>query len=131
MDDIGLSLDELRELGSLASQVQEKEDNPDIRDEIGEPEITVKSAPVLRSGSGSADNVVFLGYIDEPEELLSGGKRRCLFGVSSIDDVAYLPTDDGLTLPNGGKTAKPADWSIALVPGGNSQVLTGGSWGAL
>ena len=130
MDDIGLSREELRELGNLDAQVQELEEDPeDIREETEEP-VTVKSAP-LRSGSGSADNVVFLGYIDEPEELLSGGKRRCLFGVSSIDDVAYLPTDDGLTLPSGGKTAKPADWSIALVPGGGAQVLTGGSWGAL
>ena len=128
MDDIGLSREELRELEDLTPKERETEDQEEIREETEEP-VTVKSAP-LRSGSGSLENVVFLGYIDEPEELLSG-KRRCLFGVASSDDVAYLPTDSGLTLPNGGKTAKPADWSLALVPGGDVQVLTGGSWGAL
>ena len=114
------------------------------KDELDEPEIIerddlsgelpilggTRDTPVLRSGS--VDGVTFLGYLDEPEEMLPGGKRRCLFGCNSPDDVAYLPKTEGFTLPNGGKTAAPAPWSIGLVRGGSSQVLgTDVAWGDL
>lgn len=103
-------------------------DEGDLRENI--PTLSVRDAPVLRSGS--VDGVTFLGYLDEPEEMLPGGKRRCLFGCSSSDDVTYLPTTEGFTLPNGGKTAAPAPWSIALVRGGSTQVLgTDVAWGDL
>ena len=55
--------------------------------------------------------ITFLGYLDEPEEMISP-KRRVLYGCDSTSDVSELPTDSGL---NG--TAAPAPWSIALVRG--------------
>lgn len=74
----------------------------------------------------------FLGYIDEPEELLDGGKRRCLFGCDSSSVAGNLPTNTGLELDNGSKTAAPAPWSLALVKGGDVLALgTDESWGAL
>lgn len=75
--------------------------------------------------------ITFLGYMDTPEELLEG-RRRCLFGCDSEADAASLPVSDGLTLPNGSVTAKPAPFSYAVVPGGGVRVLDSeGSWGAL
>ncbi len=61
--------------------------------------------------------VTFLGYLDEPEEMLSP-KRRVLYGCDSASDVEDLPTDEGLD-----GTAAPAPWSIALVRGGDTQIL--------
>ena len=88
-----------------------------------------KDAPVLRSGS--AAGVRFLGYLDEPEELLRG-VRRCLYGCDSADDAAYLPTESGMTLEDGSTTAVPAPWSIALVRGGDLLALgADGTWGTL
>lgn len=76
--------------------------------------------------------VAFLGYIDTPEEMITGGKRRCLFGCDSAADAASLPTADGFMLPGGARTAKPAPFSYALVKGGDALVLdSAGSWGAL
>ena len=76
--------------------------------------------------------ITFLGYLDTPEEHITGGKKRCLFGCDSSSDVASLPTSAGLTLPSGGKTALPAPFSLAMVKGGSTQVLdSSGSWGAL
>ncbi len=76
--------------------------------------------------------ITFLGYIDTPEELISGGKKRCLFGCDSAADAASLPTTAGFTMANGGKTAAPAPFSYALVKGGSPLVLdSAGSWGAL
>jgi hypothetical protein len=112
-------------------------DEPEIIDEtLGRedlPDLNLEDMPMLGTQlrSGSTDGVTFLGYLDEPEEMLPGGKRRCLYGCASSDDVEYLPTETGLSLSNGGKTAAPADWSLALVAGGDTQVLIGGSWGAL
>ena len=108
-------------------------DRGDLLDELTqENDIPVLSgtrdAPVLRSGS--AAGVTFLGYLDVPEEMLSG-KRRGLFGCDSSDDAAYLPTTEGMSIPSG-KTAAPAPWSIALVRGGSALVLgTDGTWGTL
>lgn len=74
--------------------------------------------------------ITFLGYLDTPEEHISG-KRRCLYGCDSTGDIASLPTTAGLTIP-GGKSAVPAPFSMAIVKGGNAQVLnSAGSWGAL
>jgi hypothetical protein len=88
-----------------------------------------RDAPVLRSGS--AAGVTFLGYLDTPEEMVSG-KRRCLYGCDSADDAAYLPTTEGMSLSTGGKTAAPAPWSIALVRGGSTLILgADGTWGEL
>lgn len=76
--------------------------------------------------------VTFLGYIDGPEEMISGGKRRCLFGCDSAADVSSLPTNAGFTMPGGGVTAKPAPWSYAKIKGGGVKVLDStGSWGDL
>ena len=75
--------------------------------------------------------ITFMGYLDEPEEMLSG-KRRLLLGCDSVSDVSDLPTNEGITLPTGGKTAAPAPWSIALVRGGDTQVLGADeSWSSL
>ena len=90
---------------------------------------TDMDAPVLRSGS--AAGVRFLGYLDEPEELLRG-VRRCLYGCDRADDAAYLPTASGMTLEDGSTTAAPAPWSIALVRGGDLLALgADGTWGTL
>ncbi len=90
---------------------------------------TGMDAPVLRSGS--AAGVRFLGYLDEPEELLRG-VRRCLYGCDSADAAAYLPTESGMTLEDGSTTAAPAPWSIALVRGGDLLALgADGTWGTL
>lgn len=76
--------------------------------------------------------VTFLGYIDTPEELIPGGKKRCLFGCDSSADAANLPTTAGFSLPSGGKTAVPAPFSYAIVKGDSPRVLDStGSWGAL
>lgn len=73
----------------------------------------------------------FLGYLDEPEEML-GAERRCLFGCDDETAAEELPTEAGLELPAGGSTAAPAPWSVALVRGGGTLVLgTDGSWSAL
>lgn len=70
--------------------------------------------------------ITFLGYLDEPEEMLSP-KRRVLYGCDSVSDVSSLPTTAGV---NG--TAAPAPWSIALVRGGDTQILgSDSSWGSL
>jgi hypothetical protein len=75
--------------------------------------------------------VTFLGYLDGPDEMIQGGKRRCLFGCDGADDVATLPTSEGMTLA-GGKTAKPAPFSMALVAGVGTKVLkSDGTWGDL
>lgn len=76
--------------------------------------------------------VTFLGYLDTPEELIPGGKKRCLFGCDSSADAVNLPTTAGFSLPNGSKTAAPAPFSYAIVKGGAPLVLdSAGSWGAL
>jgi len=75
--------------------------------------------------------ITFLGYIDSPEEM-TGAKRRCLYGCDSEDDVANLPTTQGLTLPGGAKTAAPAPFSYALVPGSGAKVMKSDvTWGDL
>jgi hypothetical protein len=75
--------------------------------------------------------ITFLGYIDGPEEMISG-KKRCLFGLDSAADVANLPTSTGFSMPSGGVTAKPAPWSYAKIKGGGVKVLDStGSWGDL
>lgn len=75
--------------------------------------------------------ITFLGYIDTPEEH-TGSKRRCLFGCDSSADVSSLPTTEGFTLPDGGKTAVPAPFSYALVRGTGTLALgTDGEWSAL
>lgn len=75
--------------------------------------------------------ITFLGYIDTPEEH-TGAKRRCLFGCDAAADVASLPTDAGFTLPDGGKTAVPASFSYALIPGSGAKVLKSDlTWGDL
>ena len=71
--------------------------------------------------------ITFMGYLDGPEEMLSG-TRRLLLGCDSASDISDLPTTDGVTLPTGGKTAAPAPWSIALVRGGDTQAYGDGSW---
>ena len=76
--------------------------------------------------------ITFLGYLDTPEEHISGGKKRCLFGCDGTADIANLPTAAGLSLASGGKTAAPAPFSYAIVKGGDVKVLDStGSWGAL
>ena len=76
--------------------------------------------------------ITFLGYLDAPEEHLSGGKKRCLFGCDDELDVGDLPTTAGFSLPNGSKTAAPAPFSYALVKGGKPLALDStGSWGEL
>ena len=76
--------------------------------------------------------ITFLGYIDTPEELIPGGKKRCLFGCDSASDAASLPVTEGFTMANGSKTAAPAPFSYAAVKGGDPLVLDStGSWGAL
>ena len=67
--------------------------------------------------------IKFLGYLDSPDALSINGSRRCLFGCDDSSDVTDLPTTAGLTTDAGGKTAVPAPWSVALVPGGNVKVL--------
>ena len=75
--------------------------------------------------------ITFLGYIDKPEELLSG-KRRCLFGCDDDTAAADLPTSTGLELANGGVTSAPAPWSMAYVRGGSTLVLgTDSTWSTL
>ena len=75
--------------------------------------------------------VTFLGYIDNPEEMLSE-KRRCLFLYDSDSDKSSLPTSEGLTLPNGSKTAKPAPGSFGIVIGGVTQAFKStGAWADL
>lgn len=76
--------------------------------------------------------ITFLGYIDTKDEMLSGGKKRCLFGCDGAADIANLPTAAGLSLASGGKTAVPAPFSYAIVKGGGIKVLDStGSWGTL
>ena len=76
--------------------------------------------------------ITFLGYLDTPEEHISGGKKRCLFGCDSALDTASLPTTAGFSLPGGSRTAAPAPFSYAIVKGGTPLVLDStGSWGAL
>ena len=75
--------------------------------------------------------VTFLGYIDNPEEMLQG-KRRSIFLCDSETDVSDLPTDEGISLPNGGKTAVPAAGSYAIVAGAGTRVLKSDeTWGNL
>ena len=76
--------------------------------------------------------ITFAGYMDRPEELIGGGKRRCLYICDDSTAAESLPTTAGLELANGAVTAVPAPGSLALVCGGDMLVLkTGGSWGAL
>ncbi len=73
--------------------------------------------------------IVFLGYIDTPDEMLPGGKRRSVYGLDSEADVANLPVNSGLVLPSGSTTAPPAPWSYAIVRGEDALVLgTDGEW---
>ena len=66
--------------------------------------------------------ITFLGCLDEPEEMTSP-KRRLLLGCDSSSDTSDLPTDSF----NG--HGVPAPWSIALVRGGDTQILgTDGTW---
>ena len=75
--------------------------------------------------------IAFMGYIDSPEELL-GGKKRCLFGCDSDEDISDLPTTAGLTLADGSVTAPPAPFSYAMVRGGDVLTLgSDGTWEAL
>ncbi len=55
--------------------------------------------------------ITFLGYRDTSDTLIEG-KRRLFIGMDSEDNAEDLPVDEGLTVP-GGKTAKPAPWSVA------------------
>lgn len=69
--------------------------------------------------------ITFLGYLDEPEEMTSP-KRRLLLGCDSSSDTSNLPTDsfEGHGVP--------APWSIALVRGGDTQILgADGTWSSL
>lgn len=75
--------------------------------------------------------ITFMGYIDNPEELLRGA-RRCLFLCDGSADTANLPTTAGFTLADGSRTAPPAPGSMALVVGGAVQTMKSDkSWGAL
>lgn len=127
--------DMIREEEIREENIPEEDIPEEIPEEYPEEEIKApllggtKDAPVLRSGS--AAGVRFLGYLDEPEELLRGA-RRCLYGCDSGDDAAYLPTTSGMTLEDGSTTAVPAPWSIALVRGGDMLALgADGTWGTL
>ncbi len=66
--------------------------------------------------SASYRDISFLCYIDTEEEHLPEGTRRCIFGCDE-EHRAYLPTTEGLLLPDGSRTARPAPWSFAVVAG--------------
>lgn len=74
--------------------------------------------------------ITFLGYLDGPEEMLSG-KRRCLYLCDGESNTEDLPTTAGLETDSG-VSSVPAPGSIALVRGGDTLALgTDGSWAAL
>lgn len=73
--------------------------------------------------------ITFLGYIDKPEELLSG-KRRLNLLADDATAAASLPgIGDTLELPNGGTTAPLAAGSRARVLGvGVKWLASDDSW---
>ena len=76
--------------------------------------------------------ITFMGYIDSPEEMIPGGKRRCLYMCDSGTAAASLPTSAGLELASGAVTAVPAPGSLAIVRGGDNKALgTDGTWDTL
>lgn len=67
--------------------------------------------------------ITFLGYIDTPDEMLTG-KRRMFLGLDTADDVENLPTSAGITLKNKSKTSIPAAWSRAdVITTGKTYIL--------
>jgi len=72
--------------------------------------------------------IQFLGYIDNMDEELPRGCRRCLFGCDSDADWEDLPVGETFTLPSGAATSKSAPWSVALTPGEKPLVLVGETW---
>lgn len=76
--------------------------------------------------------ITFLGYLDSPDEMISGGKKRILFLCDDSTAAASLPTTAGLEMASGAVTAKPAPGSMALVAGVGTKVLkSDGTWGDL
>lgn len=73
--------------------------------------------------------ITFLGYIDKPEEMLSG-KRRAELLVDDTDTAASLPgIGESLELPDGSTTAKLAAGSRAIVLGaGVKWLASDDSW---
>lgn len=77
--------------------------------------------------------IVFAGYLDDAEEMLTGGKRRALFLCDNNTAAGNLPSiGDRFALGTSGATAAIAAGSIAIVRGvGRLTLGTDDVWGAI